>query len=377
MPENKKIKITYILSEINRAIAFEWITELLDSKRFELSFILLNKQGSYIEDYLMNNNVHVKRIVFRGKRDVLKAIIGIFLFLRKNKIDIVHCHLFPASICGIIAAKLAGIKKRIHTRHHSIYHHKYAPRFVKYDQLINGLSTEIISISKNVSNTLVNYEKVIEAKIHLVHHGFKLELFDATNIEPSRIANLKIKYNRLNKGPVVGVSARFMHIKGIQYIIPAYKKLLTSYPNALLILANANGNFKNEISELLKEIPSDSHLEIKFETDLFSLFHLFDVFLHVPIDAESEAFGQIYVEALAAGIPSVFTLSGIANDFIVHQKNALVVPFKDSEAIYVATGKILSDPGHFKTMIEQGKKDVKELFSVHWMMEQLTKIYEA
>lgn len=33
------------------------------------------------------------------------------------------------------------------------------------------------------------------------------------------------------------------------------------------------------------------------------LFKMFDVFVHVPIDAEIEAFGQIYIEALAVGGP--------------------------------------------------------------------------
>ena len=377
MQENKKIKITYILSDIDRAVAFEWITELLDRNRFDLSFILLNSSNSFIEEYLINKNVPIKRIRFNGMKDAMLAIIRIFFFLQKNQINIVHCHLFPAAFCGLMASKLAGIKRRIYTRHYSVYHHKYVPRFVKFDTFLNKLATDIIAISNVVKNTLINLEKVKRNKIHLVYHGFKLELFEHANIPSSRIFDLKLKYNPLHKSPVVGVSARFMHLKGIQYIIPAFKKLLASNPNALLILANANGNYKNEIRELLKEIPTESYLEIKFENDLFALFHLFDVFLHVPIDAESEAFGQIYVEALAAGIPSVFTLSGIATEFIVHQKNALVVPYRDSEAIYEAAKKIVSEPGLYNSMIEQGKKDVKELFSINRMMEQLTKIYET
>ncbi len=44
--------------------------------------------------------------------------------------------------------------------------------------------------------------------------------------------------------------------------------------------------------------------------------------MHVTIGKHYEAFGQIYVEALAAGIPSVFTLTGIAPEIIEHEHNA-------------------------------------------------------
>ncbi|MBL0097760.1 MAG: glycosyltransferase [Bacteroidetes bacterium] len=85
----------------------------------------------------------------------------------------------------------------------------------------------------------------------------------------------------------------------MQYIIPAFERILKSQP---------------------KKLPSDSYIKIEFERDLFSLYSIFDYFIHAPIDPSVEAFGQVYIEALAAGIPSIFTLSGIAPDFIVDGK---------------------------------------------------------
>ena len=371
-----RIRITYILSDIDRAIAFEWIIDELNNNQFELSFVLLNNQDSYLEKYLVEKQITYQTIHFSGKKDVFKAIIKLFFFLRKNKTDVVHCHLFEASLCGLIAARLAGVKKKIYTRHYSIQHHTYFPAAVKYDLLINRLSTHIVAISKNVKDILLQVENVNEAKVRLIHHGFKLDLFDRSNISPSQLLNLKTKYNLAHSNHVVGVISRYIHLKGIQYIIPAFKKLLNNFPEAVLVLANADGNYKNEIKQLLSEIPSGNVREIKFENDIFSLYHLFNVFVHVPLDQKSEAFGQTYVEALAAGIPSVFTLSGVASEFIVDQRNACVVPYKDADAIHAALVSLLSDPGNYKGMIEQGKKDVKELFSLNRMIDLLTELYE-
>src|SRR5256885_4070776 len=41
---------------------------------------------------------------------------------------------------------------------------------------------------------------------------------------------------------------------------------------------------------------------------------LLDVFVHAPIAPQVEAFGQVYVEAMAAGVPSVITRAGIRSE---------------------------------------------------------------
>jgi glycosyltransferase involved in cell wall biosynthesis len=150
--------------------------------------------------------------------------------------------------------------------------------------------------------------------------------------------------------------------------------LLSDYPNALLILASANGPYKKEIEGLLSELPEDSYITIPFENDLFALYQLFDIYVHVPINPEIEAFGQTYVEALAAGIPSVFTLSGVASEFIEHEKNALVVPFQDSEAAYYSIVRLLDDEMLKNKMVDNARESIKQ-FELSTMIQKLKKLY--
>ncbi|MBK9400936.1 MAG: glycosyltransferase family 4 protein [Bacteroidetes bacterium] len=124
-------------------------------------------------------------------------------------------------------------------------------------------------------------------------------------------------------------------------------------------------------------MPSDSYIKIEFEKDLFSLYSIFDYFIHVPIDPSVEAFGQVYIEALAAGIPSVFTLSGIAPDFIVDEKNALVVPFKDSDAIYNSLEKLIGNDVLKEKIVRQGRADVLNMFSFEKSILKMCEIYES
>jgi glycosyltransferase involved in cell wall biosynthesis len=367
-------KVTYLISNINKAIAFEWIAQHFPNHNLQLSFVLLNTGPSELESSLKNNNVRVTRIHFAGSRHLVKAFFKLYGLLRETKPDIVHCHLFHATLLGLFTGRLAGVKRCIYTRHHSTYNWQYNKKGVWLDRLLNWLATDIVAISENVRNVLLNNEKVPSAKVRLIQHGFDLYAFQS--ISNDRIENLKKKYNPHNRAPAIGVIARWLHLKGLQYIIPAFQQVLADYPNAFIILANANGPYKEEIDSMLASLPEHSHISIPFENDLFALYQLFDVYVHTPLNPTIEAFGQTYVEALAAGIPSIFTMSGVAPEFVEHEKNAMVVDFKDQNGIYNSVSRLLADKDLSERMVKNGKRDVQR-FELGNMISKLEKLYEC
>jgi len=369
----KPVKIVYIISNINKAIAFEWIAEELNKTKFELNFILLNPKESYLEEYLNKLNINVKRINYNSKRDIPLSILRIIYFLLLNKPSVVHTHLFDASFIGLLAAKLCGIKKRIYTRHYSTYHHDFFPNAVKWDKLNNKFATRIIAISEVVKDVLISKEGVAPEKISLVYHGFKLNKF--SEYDNDVIEKLKSKYNPTNKRPVIGVISRFTELKGIQFIIPAFSKLLNQYPNALLLLFNASGDYEKEINKLLSELPKETYLKVVFENEITSIYHLFDVFIHVPINDTIEAFGQTYIESMASGIPLIATKSGIGNEILINNDNSIVVPYKNSEAIYKAIALLFSDSELKNKITNNAKNTVAQKFEIHVMIEKLETIY--
>lgn len=368
--------LSYIISDIDKALAFEWVAEGLNKTKFDLSFILLNKNPDCdLEKWLRERNIPVYYVHYAGKKQLFSVFWKVKKLLKQLKTQVVHCHLFDASLIGLLAAKTLGIKKRIFTRHYATFHHEYFPRAVYYDKFINSLATDIVAISKNVENVLLEKENVKSEKISLIHHGFKLEMFE--NVSQKEVEELKNKYNLHNKYPVIGVIARWTHLKGIQYIIPAFAELLEKYPNAHLVLANAKGEYVNEVKNLLSQIPQEHYTEISFEKNLPALYKTFTLYVHTPINAAVEAFGQTYIEALAAGIPSVFTLSGVASEFIEHEKNALVVDFCDSQAVFEALHWLISDEDLQKKLIQEGKESIKNIFTLQTHLAKLEKLYES
>lgn len=366
-------KIVYIISDIQRSLAFEWIADYTNKNEFSISFLILNPGTSKLEDFLRDNRYDVTHIDCNSKKDWPKAIMSIYSYLKRVKPDAVHCHLQQATILGLAAAKMAGIRMRIYTRHHSSLHHVYFPKGVWWDKLCNRMATRIVAISGMVKEILTDWERVPSDKIRLIPHGFELDEF--RRYDPQTVNMLQKKYELENAIPIIGVISRFTEWKGVQYTIPAFQQLLKYYPDAVLLLFNASGDYEETLDGMLAELPAKNYRKVKFEPEIMSAYHLMDIFVHTPIDEHSEAFGQIYVEALAAGIPSIFTMSGIAPDFIKDGENALVVPFKDSAAIYNAMMKLLNDETLRRSLSENGDRSISKPFSLDNMMQKLHDLY--
>jgi glycosyltransferase involved in cell wall biosynthesis len=367
------MNICYIISDIDKAVYFEQTALALRKEKVNLSFILINCSNKGLHTFLIENNFEVHTLENESLLKSGRAIIKCRAILKDMKVDSVHCHMAQANWIGLWGSKLAGVSQRIFTRHSG------EPLFLHWkekmiDKIQNRLATKIIAITKMIDE-LLEKQGVPASKRLLIPHGFQLELFRNPDLrEVNRINTL---YNPEEAYPVIGVNARWMKWKGIEYIIAAFKTIQESYPNAKLILFGGSpsaDNFNN-ISKLLTSLPKSSYLNVSFESNVYALYSVMNIYVHVPINPTCEAFGQTYVEALAAGIPSIFTLSGVACEFIEHEKNALVVPFKNSSAIYESMIQLLENSELRNHIIQQGKQDVQELFSFNQYISNLVELY--
>jgi glycosyltransferase involved in cell wall biosynthesis len=127
---------------------------------------------------------------------------------------------------------------------------------------------------------------------------------------------------------------------------------------------------------MLNDLPSSCWRLIEFEERMEALYHCFDIFVHVPVDADVEAFGQVYIEALAAGIPCIFTASGIANEIQPSDEVCKFVPYRDEQAIFLAIKNILMDEGFKEKGNQSGYEYAMDRFSVVALDKNLIRYYK-
>jgi glycosyltransferase involved in cell wall biosynthesis len=119
----RKINLLYIITKLELGGAQKQLLNLirrLDKERFNTLLFtaqegLLAQEASSIADLNLNKSRYLERTI-NPVKDLL-ALIELFFFIKKNKIDIVHTHSSKAGILGRLAARLAKVKIIIHTVH--------------------------------------------------------------------------------------------------------------------------------------------------------------------------------------------------------------------------------------------------------------------
>ena len=81
------------------------------------------------------------------------------------------------------------------------------------------------------------------------------------------------------------------HIKRVIYESTKF------YETYLCIMIYIYMCMKDYINPLIDQ----NNWRIKYEKDIYELIDIFDVFVHVPINKTSEAFGQVYIQSLLLG----------------------------------------------------------------------------
>ncbi len=296
------------------------------------------------------------RIPYRSRRSLFLAILRARRALKSRDVQVVHGHGVEGTMVGLIAALTAGIQERIHTRHHATMHHEGGPRRgVLVDRVTNGLSTTIIATCSNVSNCLTNLENVDPVKIRTLE--LRLDVEEFGKVSDSRVAAMRSRYELLPSQTIVGMITRFVWWKGVEYGLEAFTRFLTVDPDAVLVIAKPIGPHESVVRPLLDAIPGRNYRLIEHEQDIAALYKTFDFLVHLPVTAGAEGWGQVYVEAMAAGVPLVCTRSGIGNDLLVDGENCVLADYRDADETFDGLVQLASDEPLRSLIVANGRRD--------------------
>ena len=294
------------------------------------------------------------RIPYKSRRDLLAAIIGARQILKNHRADLVHGHGIEGTLIGLLAGLLIGVTDRIYTRHHATMHHEMGPRRALFlDRFVNRLSTTIIATCDNVRDCLITLERVDPAKIRVLE--LRLDIKGIGNVSNERITEVRSRHNLGSTRWVIGMVSRLVWWKGVEHGVEAFAQYLETNPDALLVLAGAIGPHREVVHALLDTIPERNYRIIEYEQDIGALYNTFDVLMHLPVTSGVEAWGQVYVEAMAAGVPLVCTRSGIGNELLVDGENCIIVDYRDADSTHEGLIRLASNPPLRSSIVENAR----------------------
>ncbi len=355
--------IAFVISHTKHSPQWEWFLEDL-SKHYDIIFIIIGEK-CYLSDALQKLNIKTYILPHKNTFYYIINLIKLIYFFIKHKVSIVQTEMPIANVTGLIAAFLTRIKKRIATASNVTWFIDFKSTKQKWIDIITyHLSTHIITQTELSKNFITQRFKIPESKIRTIHHAYKKENYE--NITQNRIQkvidSLPIKISQDTF--IIGMIARMEFWKGHQYVIEAMSEVRKKISNAKLLIFGDGPERKN-LELLIHQLQlTDTVYLCDFVRDIFALYKIFNIQVHVPIDEKCETFGITILDGMMSKIPQILTKSGIAYYTAEHLHNCWLVPYKNSSEIATAILELYKNKTLQNTLAENAYQLAKENFSL-------------
>jgi len=293
--------------------------------------------------------------------------------LLTTKADIIHAYGFyiTTSLVAMMAAKHRSLPFLLTANDATVSLYGSAVKRACsniYNYTIGKLlilnSSRVIAVSRTNAEDLVNLG-VAEQKITVIPNGVKLErFFDGTS--------MGIEKN----GPVVLYVGRISEDKGIQCLMRAAPSVLKSFPHTKFLIVGEDYGYLGKLRALVsnlgmeKSVIFTGHLTGR---QLVSVYRSADVFV---LPSELEAFGIVVIEAMASGVPVIVSNCGGMKDIVRDGTNGFLFDVGDAMQLAEKIKLLLSNEEFRTKFVENGKKTVRERYTIEKVVDALEKLYE-
>ena len=175
---------------------------------------------------------------------------------------------------------------------------------------------------------------------------------------------------------VIGSIGRLEPRKGHKTLIRAMPAILERIPVARLLIAGHDPwNYGEKLKSLIQQMGLEEAVQlVGFQSDISSFLHALDIFAFA---SQSEGFGQVLIEAMAAKKPVVASRISPITEIVVENETGLLAKTESSHAFAKAIIKLAESPEKARQMGMYGAKRVDEKFSVSRMASKTIQLYQG
>jgi glycosyltransferase involved in cell wall biosynthesis len=311
----------------------------------------------------------------------VKCLWLLYKFFKKEKPDIVHSHTPKAGLLAMMAAKMAGVKLRVHT----IAGLRYVTTkgfskkvLVFMEKLTGTCATHVWPNSNSLKDFIIENKLVKASKLEVIGHGssngVKLERYSPEKLNEEKLGEIKnhINYNDALKYFVcVG---RIVHDKGIEELVNAFQKLYAEDNQVRLVLIGAYEDEVDPVKESTKEIiKSHSGIIMAGWSDAVEYYmHLAFVLVH---PSYREGFPNVLLQAGAMSCPIICSRIEGNIDIVEHKTTGLIYEVKNENELFSAMQYAISHPAEIKKFAANLRLHIEKYFDTPILHSFLKKRY--
>jgi sugar transferase (PEP-CTERM/EpsH1 system associated) len=364
MPD--RISVLYVIWSLQTGGAERVVADLarrLDRSRFRPLVACLNFKGRLAEE-LEREGIAVFSLDKRRRAD-FPALFRLVRLLRKERVDVIHTHLWTSSLWGRLAALLAGVPVRVVTEH-NIDTWRGSLHLLA-DRLLAPFTHDYVFVSEEVASFYRTRLGLRPDRGLVVHNGIDTAALAA----PVDAGAVRERMGLPRGARVAGVVGRLEERKGHRYFLEAMS-LLREEPD-LHGLVVGEGREKDAILETRRRLGLEDRVHVVgYWASLLEALSAVDVFV---LPSLMEGHPLAVLEAMAAGKPVVATRVGGNHEAVEDGRTGLLVPPRDPGALAAAVRSLARDPETAGRMGREGRRRLDERFSLEAAVRANQTIY--
>jgi glycosyltransferase involved in cell wall biosynthesis len=358
----QKIRVLEIIGDASLSGAPRHLLSLvkhLNNQKFEVVVAL--PPGPIVKLFEQIKTIETIPIPMRSRWD-LTAVKIIRKIIKLGKFDLIHTHGTRAGSLGRMSS-IGFNLPLLYTEHLWTAEFHLGNRILDFVHhlgmwIFDHFTTSTIAVSEAVKNHLLKEQITRPEKIVVIYNGVNIPA------KPKRIDHQQ---------KVIGFVGSLTRVKGVDYLIAAFKQLLNEGQDVRLEIVGT-GPEKQRLKNKVKML--EIHDRIKFIgylEDLEQVFPYWDIYVQPSL---SESFGISIAEAMSYGLPVVATSVGGVPELVDSHKTGYLVPPKDAQSLAKMIKKILIDPEKSQQMGQLGRQRIIEKFSIQEMVDQTEQLYQ-
>ncbi len=328
MDHNKKLKILFAIGRLSVGGAEKILVKQLkaiNTEKFNPYLLtLFNEQKDSFGSEVVLDIGHWKKLNFRSLFD---SWWKLFLYVRREKFDVVATSLFSANLMVRIAA-IAARMPVIVSFEQNLYPGKHRWQ-VWADWLLAKWTDKIIACSEAVRVFTSDQEKIPIGKFVTMHIPPLLEMQKARN---SDVVRKELGIPAGSK--IILTVSRLVEEKGHRYLIEAAKKVLGEFPNAYFVIVGW-GDQENILKSQIKSLKLENKILLPGRMDIRDVLPLADIYVEPAVMTDLPI---AIMEAMRLAKPIVASSIGEIPLFIRDGETGFLADPKNSDML---SGKIM------------------------------------
>ncbi|GAB4324932.1 MAG: hypothetical protein Kow0059_20800 [Candidatus Sumerlaeia bacterium] len=224
-----------------------------------------------------------------------------------------------------------------------------------------------------IAEEIIRVNGVPRDRLRVIHNGVQVSPPPAPGERAARRAHWRARLGLAPESFLIGTVANLYAYKGHRFLIEAARGAAVRFPDVHLVFAGRDEGEAEALRRRAAALGLDGRVHLPGPVaDVRDFLLALDALVSPSL---VEGFSNVWLEAMAAALPCVFTRVGGAGEAFRDGEECLLVPPGDSAALAAALERLLTDAALRERLGAQAWAAVRERFSFDRMVEDYKRMY--